>query len=307
MITSSVIIINYNTAHLTIQAVDAVLTFSECSTIEIIVVDNASENEDYESLKNGLKGKNKVHLYRSRINLGFGGGNMFGVQQAIGKYYVFLNSDAFLIENSIKVAEDFLDKNPDVSVVGARSIDQYGNSYKNFNYPLNLWQELFGDKISQTMSFNSFPSRKAHLTVPTKVGSVQGSFMVCRAADFDAVGGFDDNLFLYFEEIDLAHRIRKKLGKETYYLPQTTYMHLKGQSTSASYITKKELRISQFYVIRKNLGLIKYLIFYFTSFFKFLAKSPFSPKNRKYLALALRGVPLSESLKQKQTLQTNGQ
>lgn len=285
------------------QAVESVWKFSNKTTTEIVVVDNASEKEDFKELELGLKEKSNTHLVRSRINLGFGGGNMYGVQRAKGKYYAFLNSDAFLLEDTLSIMAGYLDQHNHIAIVGANSMDEHGHKYKGFDHPLSLKRELFGDNFLQMMNPKKYPSRKSNFTIPTKVGSVPGSFLYCRAEDFNAVGGFDNNLFLYYEEKDLSHRIKKKLGKDTYLLPQTTYVHLKGRSTTPSYAIIKELRISQFYTIRKNLGVFKYLIFYSQSFLKYLLKAPFNSKNRKYLGLVLRGVPLSESLKQKQVIQ----
>ncbi len=147
-----------------------------------------------------------------------------------------------------------------------------------------------------------YPSRKKPFSSPSRVGAVPGSFFICRAADFDEVGGFDTNLFLYYEEKDLAYRIEKDLRKEIYSLPQTTYVHLKGKSTSSSYVTKKELKISQFYSVRKNLGTLSYLVFYILNFVKFALKAPFSSKNRKHFLLLLGGVSLTGSLKHQQKL-----
>ena len=303
MILTSVIIINYNTAHLTVQAVNSVWKYSNPATTEIIVVDNASSQEDYLELQETLPEKPNTFLFRSRINLGFGGGNMYGVQRARGSYYAFLNSDALLVEDSLKVMETFLDQHPQVSIVGARAVDEQNKPYKGFDHSLGLRRELFGDGFLQLLNSRKFPSRRTNFKVPTKVGSVPGSFLFCRAMDFNQVGGFDTNLFLYYEEKDLSYRIMKELGKVAYLLPETQYIHLKGRSTPPSYPIMKELRLSQFYVIRKNLGTFKYLTFYSFSFLKYLFKAPFSAKNRKYLGLLLRGASLAESLKHQQTLQ----
>lgn len=302
MIINSVIIINYNTCELTLQAIDSVWKFSNKATTEIIVVDNASGKEDFNQLELGLKEKPDTHLVRSRINLGFGGGNMFGIQHAKGKYYAFLNSDAFLLEDTLGMMASYLDLHNHIAIVGANSVDENGHRYKGFDHPLSLRRELFGDNFLQMMNPKKYPSRKSNFTIPTKVGAVPGSLLFCRAEDFDNVGGFDNNLFLYYEEKDLSHRIKKKLGKDSYLLPQTTYVHLKGRSTQPSYAILKELRISQFYTIRKNLGVFKYIIFYSKSLLTYLLKAPFNRKNRKYLGLVIRGVSLSESLKQKQSI-----
>src|SRR5690625_3982296 len=203
-ISCSVIIINYNTADLTLKAVTSVLEHCQVPGIEIIVVDNASDPEDLLLVAKGIEKLERVYLLSSRINLGFGGGNMLGVQKASGAYYIFLNSDTCLKEDSIRIGLDFLNQHPQCAIVGFHSIDEQGDSSKNFSYSLNLWQELFGDQMARLMSLGRLPDRRADLHSPIEVGSVQGSFLMVRASEFNAVGGFDTNIFLYYEEKDLS-------------------------------------------------------------------------------------------------------
>lgn len=305
MTTCSVIIINYNTAALTIQAARSVQQFSLKFSTELIIIDNASEEKDFLELKNGLRNLDpEIRLVRSRFNSGFGGGNMLGVQLASGDYYAFLNSDALLQEDSIAILIDFLESHPRVAIAGARAVDQNGKAYKAFDHRLSLTKELLGDQFLTLINSKKYPSRKNGLNKPTRVGAVPGSFFICRGKDFDQVGGFDTNLFLYYEEKDLAYRMEKDLNKTIYSLPQTTYIHLKGKSTPPSLLIKKELRISQFYSIRKNLGVLAYLVFYLWNLLKFALKAPLSSKNRKYFQLLLRGVSLAESLKHQQKITT---
>lgn len=300
---SSVILINYNTSELTLQAVHSVLNHHS-GDFEILIVDNASKSDDYNNLKKGVATLKdpRVEIIRSRINTGFGMGNMIGVQKASGKYYVFLNSDAYLTEDSISIMTNFLENNSRASIVGAKLKDEHGRSVESFDFRLSLRRELLGVNILHLLNSKKYPSRKKEFTEPTRVGAVPGSFFVCRASDFDKVGGFDSNLFLYYEEKDLSFRIEKQLGKEIYTLPQTSFVHLKGKSTGSSYEIKKELRISQFYSIRKNLGPLKYWIFFVITFLKVLVKAPFSRKNQKHLFLLLNGASLSLSLKHKQEI-----
>lgn len=302
MYLGAIILINYNTADLSLQAVNSIVqqtgNFDE---FQLIVVDNASEPDDYYRLRNGLEkfeGKN-VELLRSRINTGFGGGNMLGVQLAKAEFYIFINSDVLLKEDSFNKLIGFLKENDDAAVVGANSEDENGKIYKPFDYHLSLRKEILSDNINQLLNPKKFPNRKKQFTKPTRVGAIPGSLMVFKAADFDAVGGFDTNLFLYYEEKDISFRLTKK-GRATYSFPGTTFVHFKGKSTPSSYAIQKELKTSQFYTLRKNLGPFKYLIFYFASLFKYLYKAPFSSKNRKLLFWVLRGASLTESLKHQQ-------
>ena len=302
---ASVIILNYNTAALTLQALHSVLEkTTNLEQFEFLIVDNASETEDFLILKKGLAEINsvKVQLINSDLNLGYGGGNMLGVEKASGEYFIFMNSDVTLKEDSFNKMISFLSEHENIAVLGAQPEDEHGKTYKAFDYKLSLATELFSSSFLHKVNPKKYPNRRKSLTKPTKVGAVPGSLLLCRKKDFINAGGFDPDVFLFYEEKDLCFRI-EQIGKEIYAFPYTSYIHLKGKSSKSNFATKKELKISQFYVIRKNLGRFEYCIFYFFSFLKFLIKSPFSNKNRKYLALGLKGFPLSESLKNQQKLQ----
>ena len=102
----AIVIINYNSSEFSQKCIQSILE-NTTSTIsyEIIIVDNASKNRDYEALKNYISNleNTNITLYRSRINTGFGGGNMYGVQFAHANYYLFLNNDTLLIKDPIKI------------------------------------------------------------------------------------------------------------------------------------------------------------------------------------------------------------
>ena len=301
---NSLIIINYNNANLTIQTLESIYKHKHNEQIEVILIDNASKFDDYTIIKNYALDHQELNivLYRSRINVGFGAGNMLGVNFAKGKYYTFINNDVIIIEDTFTKLTSFLEQNNDVAIVGCQAIDENNVKYKTFDYQLSLATELFSSSFLHFISKKKYPERLAQFSEPTQVGAVPGSLFTCRATDFDAVGGFDTSIFLYYEEKDLSFRIHKQLGKKTFSIPNVNYIHLKGQSTGKSINIRKELKISQFYCIRKNLGFFNYQIFFLINFLIFLIKSPFSKKNFSYLKLVLIGIPTSKSLKHNQKI-----
>lgn len=305
MIVTSIIIINYNTAALTIQAIksieDQIVNHKD---FELILVDNASNIDDFNLLKNSLSNLNKIplHLIRSRINVGFGAGNMLGIQKATGKFYTFINSDVILEENAIESLVAFLQKTPSAAMVGCQALNENHKKFKGFDYNLSLFTELFSDKFLHFINPKKFPKRIPNGIEPIKIGAVSGSLFCAKAEDFNEVGGFDSNIFLYYEEKDLAFRISKTLKKEMYFLPNVHYIHLCGKSTAVSQKIKNELKISQFYTIKKNLGSFQYIIFYTIQILIFLIKSPFNKKNRNYLSLVLNGVSVANSIKHSQKI-----
>ena len=104
----SIIIINYKTKHLTEQCIDSIFKYTQDIDFEIILVENGTGEFNKDNI--GQWGE-KVKLVVSKENLGFAGGNNLGIKYATGKYYLLLNSDTYLIEDSIGKSFHFLQKN----------------------------------------------------------------------------------------------------------------------------------------------------------------------------------------------------
>jgi len=301
----SIIIINYNSSEYTLKCVEKVLKkTSEKLNYEIIVVDNASEKEDFETLRSSLSilNSDKVRIYRSRINTGFGGGNMHGVQQAKGSYYLFLNNDTLLINDCISICYDFMERTSDAAVCGAQIFNEKEEKQVSFDHFTSFWREVFGKQFVEKLF--SKPNRRKEYSEPISVDYVNGSFMFFRAEDFNAVGGFDTNIFLYFEESDICYRLKKK-DRKTYFLPSASYLHYQGKSIGKSNMpidTKIELKTSMFYVIRKNYGYFHYQILRLFFIIRYGLTSLIKPKYFKLFTRILVGLPLGKSLKHKQTV-----
>ena len=294
----AVIIINYNTAKYTLECVASVYSKTRDSVdFRVIVIDNNSEPEDFQLLKNGLKSYKNLHLHRSPINTGFGGGNMLGVQFSKAKYLLFLNNDAFFENDCLKILCNYMESNQEVGVSTAQNYDENGNHVISFDHDKGLRKLLFGRSFLEKINPEKFPKRKKEYSEPVKVNYVNGAFMFFRTSVFEKVGGFDNNIFLYFEEMDICHRMRN-INKSAMLVPKAKITHYQGVSTGVSKIISKEGLISYFYVIKKNYNYLKYSLIRLYYSLTFLIK----PKKWFMLGLVLRGVPLSESLKQKQKL-----
>ncbi len=302
----SVILINYNSSSFTLNCITSIIEQTSAAlSYEFIIVDNASQIDDYILLEKEIQKLNisNLQLIRSKYNSGFGGGNMFGVQFANGRYYAFVNNDTILQNDCLHIVYSFLQKTKEASVCAPQQYNEQGEVQKSFDHFLSLRRELFGRKILEKINPITFPKRKKIYTSPLKVQSVPGSFLVVSADAFDQVGGFDTNIFLYYEETDLCYRISKQYKHGNCYLvPEGKYTHFKGQSTGSSFLIKKELKISLLYVLKKNSGLIQYQILRWLLTTKFLFKSIIKPKKIKLFILFLKGAPLSESLRHKQSI-----
>ncbi|MEP0132193.1 MAG: glycosyltransferase family 2 protein [Eudoraea sp.] len=303
----AIIIINYNSSEFSKKCIQSVLE-NTTGTIscEIIVVDNASKNEDYEVLKNyisELKNTN-ISLYRSRINTGFGGGNMHGVQYANATYYLFLNNDTLLIKDPIKICFDFMEKTEDAALCGPQIFNEHQKKEVSFDHFTSIGREIFGKKMLELVFPRTKPNRRKQYATPLSVDYVNGSFMFFRAKDFDSVGGFDTTIFLYFEESDICYRLKKK-NRKTYFVPSASYLHYQGvsiQKTAWNIRTKIELKTSMFYVIRKNYGYFHYQILRLFFILRYGLVSIVKPKYFKLFHRILIGLPMGKSLKQEQRI-----
>ena len=302
----SIIIINYNSSEYTGRCITSILnTTPPEMNFEIIVVDNASESADFQALQDEIikMDNENIFLVRSRINTGFGGGNMHGVQRAVSKYYLFLNNDTVLRNDCVKSCYDFMECTEDAAVCGPQIYNEESQKVVGFDHFTSFAREVFGKQFVETIF--SKPKRRKTYNSPIAVDYVNGSFMLFRAEDFNAVGGFDTNIFLYFEESDICFRLKKK-GKKTYFVPDASYTHFQGKSidkTGMPLSIKIELKTSMFYVIRKNYGYWHYQGLRLFFVFRYGLTSLVKPKYFKLLYRLLIGLPLGKSLKHNQTVQ----
>src|SRR5690606_35146132 len=158
----------------------------------------------------------------SRVNTGFGGGNMFGIQFAKAKYLAFINNDTLLKNDCLSILKTTLDKYPHIGIAGAQAFRPNGDFMISLDHFASPTREILGRKFLEIINPKKYPTRKNKYTRPLQVNFIPGSFMFVRATDFYEVGGFDTNIFLYYEETDLCLRLAKK-SKFAYLIPQAEF------------------------------------------------------------------------------------
>lgn len=298
------IIINYNSSKLTKECINSIISkTSSAVNYQIIVVDNCSEIEDYTSLKNFCESHTftNLQLVRSKINTGFGGGNMFGFHFANAKYVAFVNNDTIFLNDCFSILQTALENNNSIAIVGGQSFSETGKQKMAFDHFTSIAKELFGSDFLEMINSKKYPKRKLLYSNPVKVNYVQGSFMLVRTSDFNIVGGFDTNIFLYYEETDLCLRL-SKLDKYSYLIPEAKYIHYHGASTPQNITIKTELKISLLYTIRKHYGYFPYLFLLNFIRLNYILNTFVKPKYWYLLKVLLAGAPLSKSLKVKQII-----
>ncbi|HLU81351.1 MAG TPA: glycosyltransferase family 2 protein [Flavobacteriaceae bacterium] len=300
----SVIIVNYNTSRLCIDCIRSIQKFETSKDIEFIVVDNASRDEETRILKNELSSIPGVKLIFSRLNLGFSGGNMLGFQKAEGNNLAFINSDVIFVEPVFEKLITHFSKFPQTGVCGPQILDENQKESISFRPFEGLRYKIFGKKfLAATQA--SKPKMWEKQNQPIKVDFVIGSFMFFDKNAFCEVGGFDTNIFLYYEEMDICYRLKKK-AYHTYFVPSAKYIHLEGKSSNRNLDLKWEHLLSYLYVCRKNLGLYKYFIIKTYLLICYALKAPFKQKNRfVFKRLLSSSQSLSGSLRHRQIAKKN--
>ncbi|MCW5520332.1 glycosyltransferase family 2 protein [Aureitalea sp. L0-47] len=300
MIDVAVVLINYNTSKFTLECIRTVVEMtSDNISYQIIVVDNNSEIEDYENLKKNFPSDPRCKLMRSEVNTGFGGGNMCGAEHSNARYVLFLNNDALLINDCLSLLTNYMDQHPHVGVCTAQNYDENDQLVPSFDHNKGFRRLLFGRGFLEKTNPNRYPKRKIEYKEPITVDWVNGAFLFFRKDAFETIGGFDTKIFLYWEEMDLCHRLRKS-GYKTVLVPEAKILHYQGVSIGKSREINKEAYRSYLYVTKKNFGFLKFLFIKFYLFIVLLLK----PKKWYLLSTIVGGGYMKNSLREKQEERT---
>ena len=297
----SIITINYNSSAYTIKLIESILkNISNTILYEIIVTDNASEKDDYDYLISNIPSDTRIKIFRSNINTGFSGGNMYGYNRSSGEYLLFINNDCECQNDVLQPLLKFIQNNDKAGLLTGKVIGldgKYTGTHKLFPC---LTRSLLGNEFARWISKNKFISPKQEITKPTKVQVVTGAFMFFKRSLFEKINGFDTQFFLDCEEEDISKRVWD-YGKEVYMLPEPEIIHEHGGSKKDNahglrnefYISYKKLMFKHY---NKPYSLIMLLLTSLKIFKYFISGKC------KYdtLKLALKGFPEESSLRYKQ-------
>jgi N-acetylglucosaminyl-diphospho-decaprenol L-rhamnosyltransferase len=235
-------IVTYKSAELTIDCLGSIEVERSTPRVSIraIVVDNASN--DAPLITEAIKKNNWsswVTLLEAPRNGGFGYGNNLALQRAYAEgppdYIHMLNPDTRVSEGAIGTLVRFLETHPHVGIAGSSFENRDGSDWPiAFRFPSILSELEEGLQFGlATRLLRSWVGAKRMSPVPQPIDWVAGASMMIRRAVFDAVGGFDENYFLYFDETDFCFRA-KQASFSTWYVPESRVTHIAGQSTKVT-------------------------------------------------------------------------
>ena len=251
----SVIILNYNVRYFLEQCVFSVQKALENMDGEIIVVDNNSSDDSCAMMKEKFP---NVRLIENKENLGFPKGNNIGVAEAKGKYICILNPDTIVAEDTFeKVIARHEAISSEVGIIGCKLIDGTGSflpeSKRSIPTPWVAFTKIFGlyKMFPKSSLFNKYYAQHINENQSGEVDVLVGAFMVMKRDLYLEVGGFDENCFMYSDDIDLSYMV-KKLGKQNYYFANTTVIHYKGESTVRDGLYMKRFREAMQFFYKKH-------------------------------------------------------
>jgi O-antigen biosynthesis protein len=261
----SIIIVNWNVKEYLLRCLNSIFETTKNIKFEVIVFDNASNDGSQKMLKEKFP---QVKIIESNVNLGFPRANNLAVCQSRGEYILFLNPDTIVYENSISLMLNYLKQNSDCGIVGPKILDKNGDidytCAKNFPTPFSTIAGILHlDKFfPKSKIFGHYLMSWWDHTDSRKVPAVSGAcFMISRKL-FDELGGFDTEIEMYFEDIDLFRRVYDK-GKYVYYLAEATITHFQGASS------RKEKNRERFYILTWK-ALEKFFERYYSKFYVYL-------------------------------------
>ncbi len=242
----SIIITSYNTREVLTACLESVVKYTKGITYEIIIVDNGSKDGSIERIKELEKKYSQLKLIDVKENIGFGKANNLGAKNAQGEYLLLLNSDTLVFDNAIKESVDAIKKIPQCGVFSCKllnadkSVQASGGHFPNFGNVF-AWQFFIDDLPFVGQTISSFHPQISSYNRNRKMDWVTGAFMIIPKKVFDEVGGFDEKIFMYTEEMELCFRL-KKLGYKTIYHVNPSLIHLGGASGGSVLALTSEIK-----------------------------------------------------------------
>ena len=226
----SVIVLTYNVRALTRACVRSLFADSSFSrfNIEVIVADNASTDDTVPTLRAEFP---QIRWVLNEQNLGFARGNNAGLRVARGRYLFLLNSDTEVCDGALAALIEFMDAHPEAGACGPMLLNQDGSLQPSGRALPSVWSVFVSmTKLYRLWQKDLYAQRGRDYTQVTRVGEVSGAALLVRKTVYDQIGGFDPNLFIYYEDVDWCKRIGDA-GYAVYYVPASNVMHLWQRQT----------------------------------------------------------------------------
>lgn len=232
----SVIIVNYNVREFLNNALISIHKALEGFSSEVFVVDNASDDGSVELIQKNFPW---VRLIANFTNVGFAKANNQALALAAGNYILLINPDTLVQEDTFRKLTSFFPEHPTAGMVGCKILNPDGTLQlpcrRSFPTPWTAFTKTFGLSalFPKSKLFAKYNLTYLNPDEQYEVDAVSGSFMMITRDVYNAIGGLDETFFMYGEDLDWCFRVQQA-GKKVFYVPTTSIIHYKGESTKRS-------------------------------------------------------------------------
>lgn len=223
---TSIIIVNWNTRQLLLQCLSSIRTHA--AHCEVLVVDNGSTDGSHTAIEHEFP---EVRIIRHAENKGYARANNAGVRAAAGEYLLFLNSDTILMADTVALLSKLLHEHPGAAACSPRLLQQNGKA-QPFAFGGDPTLKYLLARASARFGIRK-PMHNWDTATLQTVDWVSGACLLIRRSAFEQVGGFDEKIFMFFEDNDLCLRLRQA-GWNVLYAPHIAVIHLGGGSLAGS-------------------------------------------------------------------------
>ena len=221
----SIVLVNYNAGDFLVRCLRSVFLAKDYLDLDVWVVDNASEDE---SLVNAIKEFPQVHFIKNEENIGFGAANNQALRQIKTEFILTLNPDTEVKKDTLSFMVSYMKDHPEVGAATCKAIKSDGELdwayHRGFPTPWASFLYFF------LKNGRLYHLDKCDMAKPHEVDAISGSFFFTRKSVLDKIGLFDEDYWLYAEDLDLSFRV-KKAGFKIMYVPGVEVIHFKGVSS----------------------------------------------------------------------------
>lgn len=264
MIDFSFVVVNFRTPKLTVEAVKSIISHEKKIKYEIIVVDNNSGDNSISYLSKYLP--KSVRLILSDENLGFGRANNLGLAKAKGRFFVIFNSDAYEVEEILPKIKKIFDSRKNISILGTKILyPNYELQQSHGSLPgllsIFTWMFFLDDIPILNFFLPSLHKKSKFFYKKTvKTGWVTGALMVFKRSVYRKLNGFNPEIFLYSEDIDICLRAKKHKHR-TYFFNEVKVIHIGQQSSKGASSSALIGEVTGLiYISKKYFNPVKYLM-----------------------------------------------
>ena len=280
----SVVILNYNVRYFLELCLQSVAAALEGIDSEIIVIDNDSKDGSCAMVKEKFP---SVVIIENNSNVGFSKANNQAVKVAKGEYVCILNPDTVVAEDTFESILEFANQQTNLGIIGCRLVDGLGmflpESKRNIPIVKIAIKKIIGNsKAYYADHINEFDTAKVEVLV--------GAFMVLKRSLYNSLEGFDEDYFMYGEDIDFSYKSLKK-GYDNYYFGNTSVIHYKGESTRRNDIYLKRFYGAMQIFYKKHFK--SNVLFDLGVFFGIKLMILFKPQKQQQLELSYKSVLVS--------------